>query len=109
MIGPEAGEVMAAVQTAMLGGLPYALFREAVLTRRWLRGSGCCFLPSQQRRHRCQKPPQEVSDKSFQAVGNVVSVGAPVGGDSKCWGCFSATAILRFLASLALSIRSLSR
>jgi pyruvate/2-oxoglutarate dehydrogenase complex dihydrolipoamide dehydrogenase (E3) component len=32
MIGPEAGEVMAAVQTAMLGGLPYTLFRDAVLT-----------------------------------------------------------------------------
>src|SRR4029077_11851680 len=31
MIGPEAGEVMAAVQTAMLGGLPYTLFRDAIL------------------------------------------------------------------------------
>jgi pyruvate/2-oxoglutarate dehydrogenase complex dihydrolipoamide dehydrogenase (E3) component len=32
MIGPEAGEVMAAVQTAMLGGLPYTMFRDAILT-----------------------------------------------------------------------------
>jgi pyruvate/2-oxoglutarate dehydrogenase complex dihydrolipoamide dehydrogenase (E3) component len=32
MIGPEAGEVMAAVQTAILGGLPYTVFREAILT-----------------------------------------------------------------------------
>jgi pyruvate/2-oxoglutarate dehydrogenase complex dihydrolipoamide dehydrogenase (E3) component len=31
MIGSEAGEVMAAVQTAMLGGLPYTLLREAIL------------------------------------------------------------------------------
>jgi pyruvate/2-oxoglutarate dehydrogenase complex dihydrolipoamide dehydrogenase (E3) component len=31
MIGPEAGEVMAVVQTAMLGGLPYTLLREAIL------------------------------------------------------------------------------
>jgi pyruvate/2-oxoglutarate dehydrogenase complex dihydrolipoamide dehydrogenase (E3) component len=31
MIGPEAGEVMAAVQTAMLGGLPYTVFGDAVL------------------------------------------------------------------------------
>jgi pyruvate/2-oxoglutarate dehydrogenase complex dihydrolipoamide dehydrogenase (E3) component len=31
MIGPEAGEIMAAVQTAMLGGLPYTVFREAIL------------------------------------------------------------------------------
>jgi pyruvate/2-oxoglutarate dehydrogenase complex dihydrolipoamide dehydrogenase (E3) component len=31
MIGPEAGEVMAAVQTAMLGGLPHTLFRDAIL------------------------------------------------------------------------------
>jgi pyruvate/2-oxoglutarate dehydrogenase complex dihydrolipoamide dehydrogenase (E3) component len=32
MIGPEAGEVMAAVQTAMVGGLPYTVFRDAILT-----------------------------------------------------------------------------
>jgi pyruvate/2-oxoglutarate dehydrogenase complex dihydrolipoamide dehydrogenase (E3) component len=32
MIGPDAGEVMAAVQTAMLGGLPYTVLREAILT-----------------------------------------------------------------------------
>jgi pyruvate/2-oxoglutarate dehydrogenase complex dihydrolipoamide dehydrogenase (E3) component len=31
MIGPEAGEVMAVVQTAMLGGLPFAVLREAIL------------------------------------------------------------------------------
>ena len=31
MIGPDAGEVMAAVQTAMLGGLPYTVFRDAIL------------------------------------------------------------------------------
>jgi hypothetical protein len=30
MIGAEAGEVMAAVQTAILGGLPYTLFRDAI-------------------------------------------------------------------------------
>ncbi len=31
MIGSEAGEVMAAVQTAMLGGLPYTIFQNAIL------------------------------------------------------------------------------
>ncbi len=31
MIGPEAGEVMAVVQTAMLGGMPYSLLRDAIL------------------------------------------------------------------------------
>jgi pyruvate/2-oxoglutarate dehydrogenase complex dihydrolipoamide dehydrogenase (E3) component len=31
MIGPEAGEVMAAVQTAILGGLPFTMFRDAIL------------------------------------------------------------------------------
>jgi pyruvate/2-oxoglutarate dehydrogenase complex dihydrolipoamide dehydrogenase (E3) component len=31
MIGPEAGEVMAVVQTAMLGGLPYTILRDAIL------------------------------------------------------------------------------
>src|SRR5438034_3780540 len=32
MIGPAAGEVMAAVQTAILGGLAYTVFRDAILT-----------------------------------------------------------------------------
>jgi pyruvate/2-oxoglutarate dehydrogenase complex dihydrolipoamide dehydrogenase (E3) component len=32
MIGPEAGEVMSVVQTAMIGGLPYTLLRDAILT-----------------------------------------------------------------------------
>jgi pyruvate/2-oxoglutarate dehydrogenase complex dihydrolipoamide dehydrogenase (E3) component len=32
MIGPEAGEVLAAVQTAMVGGLPWTVFRDAILT-----------------------------------------------------------------------------
>jgi pyruvate/2-oxoglutarate dehydrogenase complex dihydrolipoamide dehydrogenase (E3) component len=31
IIGPEAGEVMAVVQTAMLGGLPYTVLRDAIL------------------------------------------------------------------------------
>jgi pyruvate/2-oxoglutarate dehydrogenase complex dihydrolipoamide dehydrogenase (E3) component len=31
MVGSEAGEVMAAVQTAMLGGLPCTVLREAIL------------------------------------------------------------------------------
>jgi pyruvate/2-oxoglutarate dehydrogenase complex dihydrolipoamide dehydrogenase (E3) component len=32
MIGPDAGEVMAVVQTAMLAGLPYTALRDALLT-----------------------------------------------------------------------------
>ena len=32
MIGPEAGEVLAAVQMAMLAGFPYTILRDAVLT-----------------------------------------------------------------------------
>ena len=32
MLGPEAGEVMAAVQTAMLGDVPYPVLRDAILT-----------------------------------------------------------------------------
>jgi pyruvate/2-oxoglutarate dehydrogenase complex dihydrolipoamide dehydrogenase (E3) component len=31
MIGPEAGEVMAVLQTAILGGLPYTVLRDAIL------------------------------------------------------------------------------
>ena len=31
MIGSEAGEVMAVVQAAMLGGLPYGVLRDAIL------------------------------------------------------------------------------
>jgi pyruvate/2-oxoglutarate dehydrogenase complex dihydrolipoamide dehydrogenase (E3) component len=32
MIGPEAGEVMAVVEMAMLAGLPYTALRDAILT-----------------------------------------------------------------------------
>ena len=32
MLGPEAGEVMAVVQTAMLAGMPYTGLRDAILT-----------------------------------------------------------------------------
>ena len=32
MIGPEAGEVLASVQVAMLAGLPYTLLRDAIIT-----------------------------------------------------------------------------
>jgi pyruvate/2-oxoglutarate dehydrogenase complex dihydrolipoamide dehydrogenase (E3) component len=31
MVGPEAGEVMAVVQTAMIGGMPYTALRDAIL------------------------------------------------------------------------------
>jgi pyruvate/2-oxoglutarate dehydrogenase complex dihydrolipoamide dehydrogenase (E3) component len=31
MVGPEAGEVMAVVQMAMQGGLPYTVLRDAIL------------------------------------------------------------------------------
>jgi pyruvate/2-oxoglutarate dehydrogenase complex dihydrolipoamide dehydrogenase (E3) component len=32
MFGADAGEVMAVVQTAMLGGVPFTTLREAILT-----------------------------------------------------------------------------
>ena len=32
MIGPEAGEVLAVVQTAMIARLPYTKLRDAILT-----------------------------------------------------------------------------
>jgi pyruvate/2-oxoglutarate dehydrogenase complex dihydrolipoamide dehydrogenase (E3) component len=32
MLGPDAGEVMAVVQTAMLAGMPYIGLRDAILT-----------------------------------------------------------------------------
>lgn len=32
MLGPDAGEVLAAVQTAMLGAMPYTVLRDAILT-----------------------------------------------------------------------------
>jgi probable pyridine nucleotide-disulfide oxidoreductase len=32
MLGPNAGEVLAAVQTAMLGTMPYTVLRDAILT-----------------------------------------------------------------------------
>ncbi|HMJ27826.1 MAG TPA: FAD-dependent oxidoreductase [Xanthobacteraceae bacterium] len=44
MIGPEAGEVMATVQTAMLAGLPYTALRDAILTHpTMVEGLGALF------------------------------------------------------------------
>jgi pyruvate/2-oxoglutarate dehydrogenase complex dihydrolipoamide dehydrogenase (E3) component len=44
MLGPEAGEVMAIVQTAMLAGLPYTGLRDAIFTpRRWPKVSSFCW------------------------------------------------------------------
>jgi len=38
MIGPEAGEVMAVVQTAMLAGFPFTVLRDAILAHlQWLK------------------------------------------------------------------------
>jgi pyruvate/2-oxoglutarate dehydrogenase complex dihydrolipoamide dehydrogenase (E3) component len=45
MIGPEAGEVMASVQTAMLAGLPYTKLRDAVLAHLTM-AEGLSFLLS---------------------------------------------------------------
>jgi pyruvate/2-oxoglutarate dehydrogenase complex dihydrolipoamide dehydrogenase (E3) component len=45
MIGPEAGEVMAVVQTAMLAGMPYTGLREAIFTHPTMaEGLGPLFL-----------------------------------------------------------------
>ena len=44
MIGAEAGEVMAVVQTAMLAGLPYTALRDAVIAHPTLaEGLGALF------------------------------------------------------------------
>src|SRR5437899_4615730 len=59
MIGPEAGEVMAAVQTAMLGGLPTRFSATpSWRTRRWPRGSMPCSPPS---RRRGAEPPEDAA------------------------------------------------
>ena len=38
MLGADAGEVLAVVQTAMLGGLPYTTLRDAILTHPTMAG-----------------------------------------------------------------------
>jgi len=48
MIGPEAGEVMAVVQVAMLAGLPYSTLRDAVFTHPTM-AEGLVFLFSELR------------------------------------------------------------
>jgi pyruvate/2-oxoglutarate dehydrogenase complex dihydrolipoamide dehydrogenase (E3) component len=48
MIGPEAGEVMAVVQMAMLAGLPYTALRDAILTHPTMaEGLNSLFQPQQ--------------------------------------------------------------
>jgi hypothetical protein len=43
MIGAEAGEVVAAVQTAMLAELPYGRLRDAILAHPTMAGLGLLF------------------------------------------------------------------
>ena len=53
MIGPDAGEVLAVMQMAMLGGMPFTAVRDAVITHLpWRRDWVCCCLRSR----RCQVP-----------------------------------------------------
>jgi pyruvate/2-oxoglutarate dehydrogenase complex dihydrolipoamide dehydrogenase (E3) component len=58
MIGPEAGEVMAVVQMAMLAGLPYTALRNAILTHPTM-AEGLVFLFSivEQAKGRADRPP----------------------------------------------------
>ncbi len=52
MIGAEAGEVLAAVQTAMLAGLPYTVLRDAVITHlTFAEGSARCSATCRRGRH----------------------------------------------------------
>ena len=54
MLGPEAGEVLAAVQTAMLAGLPYSRLRDAILAHPTMaEGLGSLF---------SQVPPRSVHE-----------------------------------------------
>ena len=58
MIGAEAGEVMAAVQTAMLAALPYARLRDAILAHPTMaEGLGALF---------AQVPPRSVQHRKAQ-------------------------------------------
>src|SRR6266478_6290647 len=59
MIGAEAGEVMAAVQTAMLADLPYARLRDAILAHPTMaEGLGSLF---------SQVPPRSVQNRKAQS------------------------------------------
>jgi len=59
MIGAEAGEVMAAVQTAMLADLPYSRLRDAVLAHPTMaEGLGSLF---------SQVPPRSVQNRKAQS------------------------------------------
>ena len=58
MIGPEAGEVMAVMETAMLADLPYTRLRDAVLTHRpWPKASARCSRKS--RPAPLSRPPRD--------------------------------------------------
>ncbi len=62
MLGPEAGEVIAIVQTAMLAGLPYTGLRDAILTHPTMaEGLNVLFAntPAQKRQERDQEARQE--------------------------------------------------
>jgi pyruvate/2-oxoglutarate dehydrogenase complex dihydrolipoamide dehydrogenase (E3) component len=67
MIGPEAGEVMATVQAAMLGDLPYTRLRDAVLTHPTMaEGLGPLF---------ATVPPRSVAQTTPRHAGRVDRLG----------------------------------
>jgi pyruvate/2-oxoglutarate dehydrogenase complex dihydrolipoamide dehydrogenase (E3) component len=68
MIGPEAGEVMAAVQTAMLGGLPYTVLRDAILAHPTMaEGLGSLFAGVPPPLERSRSAPAPVAAASVPA------------------------------------------
>ena len=81
MVGPEAGEVMAAVQTAILGGLPYTVFRDAILAHPTM-AEGLNALPPS-RRHRAEPPDDAAGltrgDFMVGLVAASLAVGATLG------------------------------
>jgi pyruvate/2-oxoglutarate dehydrogenase complex dihydrolipoamide dehydrogenase (E3) component len=59
MLGAEAGEVMAAVQTAMLADLPYSRLRDAILAHPTMaEGLGALF---------AQVPPRSIQNRKVKA------------------------------------------
>jgi len=68
MIGPEAGEVMAVVEMAMLAGLPYTALRDAILTHPTMaEGLNALFSSVKQGR---SHPPQKQQFQSLEAHGD---------------------------------------
>jgi hypothetical protein len=95
MLGADAGEVLAVVQTAMLGGLPYTVLRDAILTHPTMaeRLNVCSRVAFRSRPHEPERSPPSNRALCAVSIGSNATEGSRVRHDRH--GGFAASAPAR--------------